>query len=174
MEVEISTWYAMKQAFLTYIPFPADLFLHNIPQTVMVCYSDNEKDSLLLDTKISKMTTSTSSSGSTNATMIEQGFVRMIFATGDNDDVQAFINVMRKTPNNLRRNVTDQICKGCRKFGHDIFTQGCNFCAQLSIPLRFLEKYPVEMMRVIKEYMTFQKKCQTSRNNCNNRRKDKQ
>ena len=46
VEVDLSTHDTMKRHSAAYIPFPSDLLLNNIPQTVMACYSENEKQSL--------------------------------------------------------------------------------------------------------------------------------
>ena len=96
---------------------------------------------------------------------MEEGFVRTVFSTGDNEDVQAFINVMKQEHRIPPRESIDRFCKGCGKFGHDIYHQGCDFCAQLSIALKFLEQHPDDVKRVIKDYITHQKKRQANKLN---------
>ena len=50
----------------------------------MACYSDDEKDTLFSDTVVSRITDSTTSSEAN----MEHGFVRTVFANGDDDDIQ--------------------------------------------------------------------------------------
>ena len=154
LEVELSTFDTMKRHTQSYIPFPMDLYLHNIPQTVMACYTDDEKESLFSSSTISKMSDTASTSSSSS---MEQGYVRTLFSTGDHEDIQCFINVMKSSNRMPARESLDQYCQGCGKYGHDIFHQGCDFCAQLSIALKFLDKHPDEVKKIIKKYMSFQR-----------------
>ena len=165
LRVDLATHETMKRQSTVWIPFPVELMLHNIPQTVMSCYDDDEKDSLFSDATISKMSSNGSTEDTSDSdTKMEEGFVRTVFATGNDKDVQAFINVMKQSNRLPARESTNTFCKGCGKFGHDIFHQGYDFCAQLSIALKFLEKHPEEVRRIIRDYMAHQKKRQTMRN----------
>ena len=167
LRVDLATHETMKRHTTAWVPFPVDLMLHNLPQTVMACYDDDEKDSLFSEASISKMTDSTSGTERSNLSdnAIEEGYVRTIFASGDENDIQAFINVMKQSQRLPARSSVDKFCKGCGKFGHDVFHQGCDFCAQLSIALKFLEKHPDEVKQIIKTYMRHQKKRQSNRSN---------
>ena len=160
LRVDLATHETMKRQMVTWVPFPVELMLHNLPQTVMSCYDDNEKDSLFSDATISKMSSasSTTTDTSSSESKIEEGFVRTVFATGDDQDIQAFINVMKRSNRLPARESINAFCKGCGKFGHDIYHQGCDFCAQLSIALKFLEKHPEDVKKVICDYMAHQKK----------------
>ena len=42
LEVELSTHTTMKHQTANYIPFPSDLLLSNLPQTIMACYDEEE------------------------------------------------------------------------------------------------------------------------------------
>ena len=175
LRVDLSTHETMKRHSSNWVPFPVELMLHNLPQTVMSCYDDDEKDSLFSDATISKMSSATSDTDTSNSSnVIEEGFVRTVFDTGENEDVQAFINVMKRSDRLPKRESIDALCKGCGRYGHDIFHQGCDFCAQLSIALKFLEKNPQEIRRVIKEYMNHQKQRQTKRNEPDEKQRNNQ
>ena len=162
LEIDLATFDTMKKHNTSYIPFPSELLLHNLPQTVMSCYSDTEKDSLFSTSSISKLHDTVSTTSSEESS-IEEGFVRTVFASGDTQDIQAFINVMKRSPRLPPRDSVDKLCKGCGKFGHDIYHQGCDFCAQLAIALKFLEKHPNEIKEVISKYMTYQRERQQSK-----------
>ena len=159
LEIDLATFDTMKKHSTAYIPFPSDLLLHNLPQTVMSCYSDAEKDSLFSNSSISKLHDTTSITSSDESSM-EEGFVRTVFSSGDAQDIQAFINVMKRSPRLPARDSVDKLCKGCGKFGHDIYHQGCDFCAQLAIALKFLEKHPNEIKEIISKYMSYQRERQ--------------
>ena len=161
LEVELSTYDTMKRHSPNYIPFPTDLMLHNIPQTVMACYTDDEKDTLFVSPTVSKVSDTVSTASSIS---MEQGFVRTVFSAGTTDDIQAFIKVMKGTANRVpARESIDEYCQGCGKYGHDVFHQGCDFCAQLSIALKFLDKNPNEAKKLIREYMSHQRKRKDAR-----------
>ena len=153
LEIDLSTHQTMQSQSANHIPFPTDLLLHNLPQTVMSCYSDEEKTTLFSESSISHLSDSTSSSG----TSIEHGYVRTLFSAGNHDDIQAFVNVMKTRSNMPARTSVDKFCQGCGKYGHDVYHQGCDFCAQLSIALKFLEKHPDDVKDIIKTYMNFQR-----------------
>ena len=157
MEVDLATHDTMKRNSTSYIHFPSDLLLTNIPETVMACYTDDEKKSLFSDASIVSQLSSSSNSS------IEVGFVKTLFANGDHDVVQDFINAMKDTQRMPARLTSDEFCQGCGKYGHDIFHQGCDFCAQLSLALKFLETHPKDSKKVIRDYMTFQRERQKNR-----------
>ena len=150
----------MKRHSSNYTPFPSALLLNNIPQTVVACYSEDEKQSLFSDVTISHMsdTVSTTTTSSPIPTMIEAGFVRTLFSAGSDDEVHSFINALKDTQRMEPRTSTDAFCVGCGKYGHDIYHQGCDFCAQLGLALKFLEKNLKQMKQIIRDYMSFQRK----------------
>ena len=97
--------------------------------------------------------------------MIEAGFVRTLFSAGSDEEVQSFINAVKETQRLEPLTSTDTYCVGCGKYGHDIYHQGCDFCAQLGLALKFLEKNPKQMKQVIRDYMVFQRKRKEHRDN---------
>ena len=134
---------------------------------MMACYSEDEKQSLFLDVTVSHMsdTVSSTTTSSPDPAMIEVGFVQTLFSAGSDEEVQSFINALKDTQRLEPRASTDKFCVGCGKYGHDIYHQGCDFCAQLSIALKFLEKNPKQIKQVIRDYMSHQRKRKDHRNN---------
>ena len=159
LQVDLSTHTTMKRHSTAYIPFPSELLLHNIPHTVMACYNDDEKSTLFLEASISKMSDTTEST----STSMEQGYVRTKFSSGTGEEIQSFINVMKTSPCMPARQSIDKFCKVCGQFGHDVYHQGCDFCAQLSMALKFLEKNPDDMQKIIRTYMDHQRQRQASK-----------
>ena len=112
-----------------------------------------------------------SDTASISSLSMEHGYVKTIFAKGDSNDIQAFINVMRKSDRMPSQESMDKFCQGCGKYGHDVFHQGCDFCAQLSLALKCLDQNPNEVKRIIKEYMKFQ--CRRQSNSKEAKNKDR-
>jgi hypothetical protein len=116
-------------------PFPESLQLRNLPATVMSYYTEDDKKALfpVMDT---------------TATVR-----RAIFQ--DYDDVQAIVHSMKRNMMPVRESV-DKTCKGCGQFGHDVYHQGCDFCAKFLIATEYLEQNPNAKKSILYKYKKHQ------------------
>lgn len=127
--------------------FPEGLKLQNLPATIMSYYSEDDKKSLF--------PTEDSTSG-------------IIHHMRSTDQVsEAIINSINGR-GNFARTSTDTICPGCGKYGHNIFHQGCDFCANLLLANDFFKKYPKASTKVLQQYNDHQKKRKEHRNKSDN------
>ena len=125
--------------------FPEGLKLKNLPSTIMSYYSDDDKKALF-------PTSSTTS-----------GIISTLY-TPDNLS-NAIINSFNGRQSNMARKSVDEMCKGCGKYGHDIFHNGCDFCAQFVFAGEFFQKHPKASTRIVEQFKEHQKSRQTNRNN---------
>ena len=128
--------------------FPESLLVSNLPSTVMSYYSDAEKQQLFPPTTVVNKIVDSTSSSSTS------------------DICDAIINSI-KNDKSLTRKMIDELCEGCGKFGHDVFQNGCDFCAQLLIARNFLESNPKSAASILRNYKTHQNQRQKNRNDKN-------
>ena len=132
-------------------PFPENLKLYNLPSTIMSYYSKEDKK--LLFPAHETGPDSISSLTSTSVSTITES------TTGLTDVIQAIIKLV-STPSNAQisalRQGTDGMCPGCGMFGHDVFTSGCDKCAQFVLIQRFLEKNPDQIKPLISKYRKHQ------------------
>ena len=82
--------------------------------------------------------------------------------------VRAIVKITAAPSNaqiSLARKGTDTTCQGCGMFGHDVYTSGCDKCAQYILIKRFLERHPDQISPLISKYQKHQseraKSCQS-------------
>ena len=120
--------------------FPQSLLLANIPAMVMSYYSDTEKEQLFTSDNniVQSMTTpSPPQSPFTSEIAICEGIINII-----------------KSNKSFTTKMIDELCQGCGRFGHDVFQNGCDFCAQLLIARNFLETNPKSSASILRKYKT--------------------
>jgi hypothetical protein len=54
------------------------------------------------------------------------------------------------------RESVDKTCKGCGQFGHDVYHQGCDFCAKFLIATEYLEQNPNAKKSILYKYKKHQ------------------
>jgi hypothetical protein len=122
--------------------FPEGLKLKNIPGTVMSYYTDEDKKALF------------PKQGYTS------GAVHQLSST---DEVgMAIVNSFRDNKA-LARESIDKMCPGCGKYGHSVFHQGCDFCANFLLASEFFKKYPKASTKVLEKYKDHQEKRKQAR-----------
>ena len=121
--------------------FPEGLKLHNLPGTIMSYYTEDEKKIFFPTDAESSVT------------------VNKLF---DDQELQdAIIHSMSfKRPT---RQHIDAMCPGCGRYGHDIFQNGCDYCAQFVLSGQFFKKYPNMANKIVKRFKDFQLERQKSR-----------
>jgi hypothetical protein len=127
--------------------FPEGLKLKNLPSTIMSYYSEDDKKTLF-------PTPSTTS-----------GIISTMYTPDDLSN--AIINSFNGRQNNMARKSIDEMCKGCGKYGHDIFHNGCDFCAQFVLAGEFFKKHPTASTRIVEQFKEHQKSRQVNRNKNN-------
>jgi hypothetical protein len=127
--------------------FPEGLKLRNLPSTIMSYYSEEDKKALF----------PTPSSNS--------GIISTLYTPDDLSN--AIINSFNGRQSNTARKSIDEMCKGCGKYGHDIFHNGCDFCAQFVLAGEFFKKHPKASTRIVEQFKDHQKSRQVNRNKNN-------
>jgi hypothetical protein len=54
------------------------------------------------------------------------------------------------------RESVDKTCKGCRQFGHDVYHQGCDFCAKFLLVTKYLQQNPNSKKSILYKYKKHQ------------------
>jgi hypothetical protein len=116
-------------------PFPASLELRNLPATIMSYYTEDDKKSLF-------------------PTMDTAATVRKAVFQ-DYEDTDAILNSMRRNKLPARESV-DKTCKGCGQFGHDVYHQGCDFCAKFLLATEYLQQNPGAKKSILYKYKKHQ------------------
>jgi hypothetical protein len=123
--------------------FPDSLKLQNIPGTVMSYYTAEDKKALF--------PTDNSTSGT----------IHLMHSIEDAGT--AIVNSFHGKPSFSRESV-DKMCPGCGKYGHSVFHNGCDFCANFLLASEFFKKYPKIEGKVLDKYKEHQEKRQKARN----------
>jgi hypothetical protein len=116
-------------------PFPESLQLRNLPATIMSYYTEDDKKALF------------------PASDITATVRRAIFQDYDNFD--ATVHSMKRNTMPARESV-DKTCKGCGQFGHDVYHQGCDFCAKFLMATEYLEQNPNAKKSILYKYKKHQ------------------
>jgi hypothetical protein len=116
-------------------PFPESLQLRNLPATIMSYYTEDDKKALF------------------PALDLTATVRRAIFQ--DYDDIDAIVNSMKRNNMPARESV-DKTCKGCGQFGHDVYHQGCDFCAKFLLATEYLEQNPNAKKGILYKYKKHQ------------------
>jgi hypothetical protein len=125
-------------------PFPESLQLRNLPATIMSYYTEEDKKALFpaMDTVATVR--------------------KAIFQ--DYENMDAVVNSMRR--NNLQaRESVDKTCKGCGQFGHDVYHQGCDFCAKFMLATEYLQQNPSSKKGILYKYKKHQNMRKEARTN---------
>jgi hypothetical protein len=118
--------------------FPEGLKLSNLPSTVMSYYTEDDKKTLF----------PTTGAGNTINTM-----------HSTDSWGEAIVNSLRGK-NKFAREPIDKMCPGCGKYGHSVFHNGCDFCANYLLASEFFKKYPKVSTKVLDQYKDHQLKRQ--------------
>ncbi len=115
-------------------PFPESLQLRNLPATIMAYYTEDDKKALFPVTD-------------TVATVRKAIF--------EDYNMDAVVNSMRRNNMQARESV-DKTCKGCGQFGHDVYHQGCDFCAKFLMATEYLQNNPGSKKSILFKYKKHQ------------------
>lgn len=116
------------------MPFPESLLLCNLPATIMPYYTASDKQQLFpMDT---------------TATLMHQLCDMSIV------DTNAVVNSYKRSN---QRELIDKFCQGCGQFGHNVYHNGCDFCAKLLLANNFLKKHPNVVDKIKSDYRDHQK-----------------
>jgi hypothetical protein len=118
--------------------FPEGLKLNNLPGTVMSYYTEDDRKALF------------PANGS-------QSIVNVMRST---DLVEEAIVHSLRGKTKFARESIDKICPGCGKYGHSVFHNGCDFCANFLLASDFFKKYPKTSTKVLDTYKDHQLKRQ--------------
>jgi hypothetical protein len=77
----------------------------------------------------------------------------------DSTTEMALVNSLRGK-NAFARESVDKMCPGCGKYGHSVFQNGCDYCANYLLASEFFEKYPKVSTKVLDKYKEHQLKRQ--------------
>ena len=137
--------------------FPHELLLTNLPGTVMSYYTDEEKSSFFPSKNKAQMNVATTPPRSNTTT---------------HQLCESIINRIQSDQSMARESV-DVLCKGCGKFGHDVYQSGCDFCAQLLIARNFLQENPKSAGKILRKYRQHQRIRQDHRKSRQSNNSDK-
>ena len=73
----------------------------------------------------------------------------------------------------VTRQAIDKICPGCGKYGHSVFHNGCDFCAQYLMASEFFKKYPNASTKILEKHKDHQRRRQENRNQVNKQNANK-
>ena len=127
-------------------PFPGRLLLRNLPATIMSYYTASDKQQLF----------PTDTSTAMTHQLRDMAIV----------DTNAVVNSFRQ--NNIQREPVDKYCQGCGQFGHNVYHNGCDFCAKLLLANDFLKKHPNAADKIKSDYRNHQRLRKDERRNKNN------
>ena len=119
--------------------FPVELKLSNLPHTIMAYYSEDEQSQLYPQTTPTINTVSTPTRSNTTTDQVCQDIIRKLHSN-----------------KSLSREFIDEVCKGCGKYGHEVYQSGCDFCAQYLIAKNYLEEHPTAATPILKKYRKHQ------------------
>jgi hypothetical protein len=125
--------------------FPDGLRLNNLPGTVMSYYTEDDKKLLF---PVSDSTT---------------GSINLLDSTTETAIINSF-----RGKNAFAREPIDKMCPGCGKYGHSVFHNGCDFCANYLLASEFFKKYPKVSTKVLDTYKDHQLKRQKAIKEKNN------
>jgi hypothetical protein len=117
-------------------PFPLSLQLRNLPSTIMSYYT--EEDKKLLFPPPDSMAT-----------------ISKLQFHAESDEDAIINNIIRRNMVPQRESI-DKTCSGCGQFGHDVYHQGCDFCAKFLLAKEFLQNNPTAKKGIISKHIKHQ------------------
>lgn len=130
-------------------PFPSTLLLCNLDSTISNIYSDDEQADLYGESDGDD-----SSTGSNGYAVINA--MKASYRKPGNDQGAGYRRQYNNRASNSYRSTNrsriNTFCKCCGSFGHDVFTNGCDFVAMFIKTDEFLTKNPNMVPKIVADY----------------------